>query len=66
MRFWGNGLEKHRSVWGFAGNYMDSFLFLIPVDDSKGFENLDTGWGSSDDRVNVGREDEIGIEINSN
>ena len=27
---------------GFVGNF-DSFLLLVPVDASKGFENVDTG-----------------------
>ena len=36
---------------------------LTPVDDSKGFENVETGGGSGDDRDNVEREDEIGIKV---
>ena len=37
---------------------------MTPVDTSKGFANIDMGWGSGD-RANLGREDEIGIESNS-
>ena len=42
-----------------------SLFLLIFVGASKGFENVDTGWGLGDDRVNVGIEDEMGIESNS-
>ena len=38
---------------------------MTQVDASKGFANVDMGWGSGDDRVNLGREDEMGIESNS-
>ena len=29
---------------------------------SKGFGNVDTGWGLGDDTINVGREDEMGVK----
>ena len=38
---------------------------LDPVGTSKGIDNVDTGRGSSDDRINVGRTGEIGIESDS-
>ena len=39
---------------------------LTPVDVSKDFENDEMGLGSGDDKVKVGKEDEMGIKNNFN
>ena len=60
----GSDMDKRDRIRDLYVSRIVSFL-LTPVDASKGFENVDTGWGSGDARVNVGREDEMGIESNS-
>ena len=50
--------------WIFVYN-KDSSNLVAPVGDSMGFEIVDTGWGSGDDRINVRRDAKISVESNS-
>ena len=60
----GSGIVEKGSNHGSVG-IQDGFFLLTSVGASKGIDNVDTGWSSGYDRVNVGREYEMGVESNS-
>ena len=52
----GSGIDEKGSVKRILGD-KNSFVLLTPVVTSKGFENVDTGLGTGDDRIDAGGED---------